>query len=87
VQNEDKNLSAGSNGTGKLALPPSSTDSLLPTLTRLSVAMEKQNEALWALVHQTASLVSLLAEGDGGDDDDDDADPRYLDGTRIRRDG
>jgi hypothetical protein len=85
VQNDEKSLNVGSSGTSRHGSQPLSTDSLLPTLTRLSTAMEKQNEALWALVHQTASLVSLLVEDSNEDDEDDGT--RYLDGTRIRRDG
>lgn len=83
VQSDARSSLGGSSNDSTHDSPPSSDASLLPTLTRLATAMEQQNEALWALVHQTATLVALLVEGDEDTDDDDDGPARYLDGSLI----
>lgn len=69
-----------SNATMPLS-PASSTDSLHQVMLRLALAVEQQNQMLWALVEQTATLVGIVAEGQI--DDEDDGAQTYLDGTRM----
>jgi hypothetical protein len=79
-----RSSSAGSKSDTPSALPLSSLDSQLPalqTLERLACAMEEQNKALWALVHQTAALIAMSLE----DGEDDEEPGTYLDGSPRSR--
>jgi hypothetical protein len=78
---EKPSSSAGSKSDTPSASLPCSPDSPLPAaqaLERLAAAMEEQNRALWALVHQTAALISMALEN-GAEDDDESG--TYLDGS------
>lgn len=77
-----RSSSVGSNGDTPTVSPPSSPDSLLPAeqvMLRLAQVMEEQNQALWALVEQTAALIAVVLETN-----EDAEEPNvYLDGTPI----
>jgi len=80
VQSDDSNSQDGLSNETKLLSPDLSPDSLPRAILRLAMALEAQNETLWALVEQTAALINIVAEG--AIEDENDA-QTYLDGTRM----
>jgi hypothetical protein len=80
VQNENGSSRDGSNN----ATPPDSQlscdGSLQLALQNLAAAIAEQNQALWALIGQTAALIEMVAQGH---EEDSDEQPRYLDGSRV----
>lgn len=84
AQSVNETSFAGLSSESKPGSPSSSQDSLVQALTTLTAVMADQNRALWALVHQTASMIEILVEsGIAAHDDEDDSPKTYLDGTPI----
>lgn len=82
VQNDERNLNDGSNPDTSPDLLSSSTESppLEEVLLKLAQTMSEQNQALWALVEQTAAMIELVAESRLAEEEEQ---THYLDGSLI----